>query len=51
MHDDIAQRIAKSAGEADLVDTLAAKISGSELHSILLAVLNRRIDLRRSGRL
>ena len=43
MHDDIAQRIAKSAGEADLVDTLAAKISGSELHSILLAVLKQRV--------
>ena len=43
MSEQIAQRIIRELGAADLVDSLSEKLSGAELHSLLLAVLKRRI--------
>jgi hypothetical protein len=38
-----AQRIIRNVGAADLIDLLSEKLSGAELHSLLLTVIKRRI--------
>jgi hypothetical protein len=43
MNEQIAQRIARDLGLSDLTELLAEQLSGSELHSLLLAVLKRRV--------
>ena len=43
MSERIAQRIARDLGLSDLTELLAEQLSGSELHSLLLAVLKRRV--------
>ncbi len=43
MSDQIDKRIYKQLGSADLIDALADKLSGSDLHSLLLSVVKRRI--------
>jgi hypothetical protein len=43
MSEQIAQRIIRDLGVADLVDLLSERLSGAELHSLLLTVLKRRI--------
>jgi len=44
MNEQIAQRIARELGLSDLTELLAEKLSGSDLHSLLLAVLKRRVS-------
>src|SRR5687767_1439681 len=44
MNKKISQRIARELGFSDLTDILADKLSGSDLHSLLLAVLKRRVS-------
>jgi hypothetical protein len=43
MNEQMAQRIARDLGLSDLTELLADQLSGSELHSLLLAVLKRRV--------
>jgi len=43
-HEQIANRIARDLGLSDLSDILADDLSGSDLHSLLLAVLKRRVN-------
>jgi hypothetical protein len=43
MSEQIAQRIIRDLGGADLVELLSDKLSGAELHSLLLAVIKRRV--------
>jgi Histidyl-tRNA synthetase len=43
MSEQITQRIIRDLGAGDLVDLLSEKLSGAELHSLLLTVLKRRI--------
>lgn len=43
MKNEIVERIASQSGIAELVEILAEKLSGSDLHSLLLTVLKRRI--------
>lgn len=43
MNEQIAHRIEKDLGVSDLVERLSEKLSGSDLHSLLLAVLKRRV--------
>lgn len=44
MNDKISNRISKDLGQDDLVELLAENLSGSELHSLLLAVIKRRVS-------
>ncbi len=44
MNDRIARRISKDLGQDDLTELLAENLSGSELHSLLLAVYKRRVS-------
>lgn len=44
MSEQISQRIVKDLGLSDLTEVLADKLSGSDLHSLLLAVLKRRVS-------
>jgi len=44
MSEQIAQRITRSLGLSDLPEVLADNLSGSDLHSLLLAVLKRRVN-------
>ncbi len=43
MNEQIAQRIARDLGVSDLTEILAEKLPASDLHSLLLAVLKRRV--------
>lgn len=43
MSEQIAQRIIRDLGEGDLVELLSEKLSGAELHSLLLTVLKRGV--------
>jgi Histidyl-tRNA synthetase len=43
MSEQIARRIIRNLGEPDLSDLLSEQLSGAELHSLLLAVLKRRV--------
>jgi hypothetical protein len=43
MNEQIAQRIARQVGVSNLAELLSDKVSGSDLHSLLLAVLKRRV--------
>ncbi len=43
MDEQIARRIARDLGLSDLTELLAENLSGSDLHSLLLAVLKRRV--------
>lgn len=51
MSEQIAQRIIGDLGVDDLVDLLSEKLSGAELHSILLTVLKRRVGKIESSHL
>ena len=51
MNEQIGERIGKIAGVKDLVQVLSEKLSGSDLHSLLLSVLKRRIDRNARGEL
>jgi hypothetical protein len=51
MSEQIAQRIIRDLGMADLVDLLSEKLSGAELHSLLLTVLKRRVGKIESSHL
>ncbi|HEY6403425.1 MAG TPA: ATP phosphoribosyltransferase regulatory subunit [Blastocatellia bacterium] len=51
MSEQIAQRIIRDLGGADLVDLLSDKLSGAELHSLLLTVLKRRVGKIESSHL
>jgi hypothetical protein len=51
MSEQIAQRIIRDLGVADLVDLLSEKLSGAELHSLLLTVLKRRVGKIESSHL
>lgn len=44
MNDKISRRISKELGQDDLTDVLAENLTGSELHSLLLAVFKRRVS-------
>jgi len=44
MNDPIGQRIAKELGVENLTELLADKLSGSDLHSFLLALIKRRVS-------
>lgn len=44
MSDEIAQRIARELGISDLRELLADNLSGADFHSLLLAVLKRRVN-------
>lgn len=43
MSNQIDKRIHKKLGSADLIDALTDKLSGSDLHSLLLSVVKRRV--------
>jgi len=43
LNEQMARRIAREAGASDLVEVLSEKLSGADLHSVLLTVLKRRI--------
>lgn len=43
MNEKIVRRIAKDVGVSDLTEMLAEKLSGADLHSLLLEVLKRRV--------
>ncbi len=51
MSEQIAQRIIRDLGVDDLVDLLSEKLSGAELHSLLLTVLKRRVGKIESSHL
>src|ERR1700733_9259867 len=51
MNEQIDERIGQIAGIKDLVQVLSEKLSGSDLHSLLLSVLKRRIDRNARGEL
>jgi hypothetical protein len=51
MSEQITQRIIRDLGGADLVDLLSDKLSGAELHSLLLTVLKRRVGRIESSHL
>jgi len=51
MSEQIAQRIIRDLGAADLIDVLSEKLSGAELHSLLLAVIKRRVGRIESSHL
>jgi hypothetical protein len=51
MNEQIAQRIIRDLGGADLVDLLSDKLSGAQLHSLLLTVLKRRVSKIESSHL
>jgi hypothetical protein len=44
MSEQIAQRIARDLGLPNLIEALADNVSGSDLHSLLLTVLKRRVS-------
>lgn len=44
MNEQISQRIARALGSTDLTELLAESLSGSDLHSLLLAVSKRRVS-------
>lgn len=45
MNDPIGQRIARELGVENLTELLADRLSGSDLHSLLLAVIKRRVSI------
>ncbi|GEM_PF-947727 len=49
MSEQIAIRIAGDLGSPDLVETLAYKVSGADLHSLMLAILKRRVAAMNSS--
>jgi len=51
MSEQIAQRIIRDLGVDDLIDLLSEKLSGAELHSLLLTVLKRRVGKIESSQL
>ncbi len=51
MSEQIAMRIAGDLGLPDLVDTLADKVSGADLHSLMLMVLKRRVAAMNASQL
>jgi hypothetical protein len=51
MSERITQRIIRDLGVADLAELLSEKLSGAELHSLLLTVLKRRVDKIESSHL
>jgi hypothetical protein len=51
MSEQIVQRVLRELGVDDLVDLLSEKLSGAELHSLLLTVLKRRVGKIESSQL